>query len=385
MITPAKLIPVIVILIIAVGATYTIIPYISGGTPTQTSTTASSSYTQPFASSTPTTQPQSTIAPSTTTTTTTGSVPTSNAWAAVGSEGVLRLTSEPPADYPKPPVYVNGSFMDFYYIKARFNLTVGNETSNFTVTWRISRGPYTATCYNYFDEDYVTKEVDNALILNVQYMFDDGYWFNVTVFMPNSTMIWAFNEIPVMGLDIHATPHGAQRDILGAIVKSSDPSNNGWWSSAEPLMSAIEASKCRPVVHGSPEVGSLMDHLSLWLNLKIPTFLEPLEGLGALTYLGEESEDYFISGDDLLYHDGTVVMTYLGTEEYPGTGVVMHVYNATFTTDRGNLVAWMKVAAESIIPLEYHATYPNGEALQGTPVSIDFKVLDAGLGAPLPP
>ncbi len=389
MVAPAKIIPVIVALIIAVGAAYAIMPYISGGTPAQTSTTTGGSYTQPTqpftSSTTSTTQPQSTTAPSTTTTTGTEPVPTSNAWAEVETEGDLRLTSEPPADYPKPPVYVNSSFMDFYYIKARFNLTVGNVSSNFTITWRISRGPYTATCYNYFDDNYVTREVSNALILNTQYVFDDGYWFNITVFMPNSTMIWAFNKIPIIGFDTDATPHGAQRDILGAIVKSSDPNNNGWWSSAEPLMPPLEAAKCRPVVEGSPEVDSLGRHLELWLNLQIPSFLEPFEALEALTFLGQENEDHFIASNDYLYHEGTVKMTYLGLMKYPGTGVRMHIYNVTMLTDTGNVQAWMVVAAESIMPLEYHVRYPNGEALQGTPVSIDFEVLDAELGPPLPP
>ncbi len=372
MVVSSKVISIVIALIIAVGAAYVVMPYLGGGAPAQTSTTSSAQTAPATTSPTPTT-------------TSAGPIPSSNAWVEVGSDGVLRLTSEPPGDYREPPVYVNGSFMDFYYIEARFNLTVGNVSSNFTITWGISRGPYTATCYNYFDDNYVTMEVSNALILNTRYVFDDGYWFDITVYMPNATMIWAFNEIPIIGFDTHATPHGAQYDVLGAVVKSSDPDNNGSWSSAQPLMPPLEATKCYPVVHGSPEVDSLGKHLDLWLNLQIPLFLEPYEGLDALTYLGEETEDFFVSSNDYLYHNGWVKMTYLGTEEYPGTGVVMHVYNVSFTTDTGNLVAWMKVAAESIIPIEYHVRYPNGEALQGVPVSIDFKVLDAELGPPLPP
>ena len=53
--------------------------------------------------------------------------------------------------------------------------------------------------------------------------------------------------------------------------------------------------------------------------------------------------------------------------------MVMHVYNVSFMTDTGNLVAWMKVVAEFIITVKYHAWYPNGEVLQGTSVSIDFR------------
>ncbi|GEM_PF-5116462 len=377
----SKAIALAVIAVVAVGAALTLTPKI-GGTPAIDTATTTTTSGPPAGHTTST---YYTATSGITTTTDEGAVPQSNAWAITDEVGGLWLTSEPPELPRESPVYVNGSFMDFHSIRAVFNLSVGDESSNFVISWRMSRGPYTATCYNYFNGEYVERDVSDALILNTQYVFDDGYWFNATVYLPNASMIWAFNNPPLIRFDIHATPHGAQHDVLGAVIESSDPGNQGRWSSSQPLLSPDEASKCNPVVDGSPEAYSLIQHLGPWLNLQLTTLLEPLEGVQALSYLGEKQTEHFTSSDDLLYHEGVVRMTYLGTEEYPGTGVVMHIYNVSFTTDTGNLVVWMKVAAESIIPIEYHARYPKGEVLQGTPVSIDIKVLNAELGPPLSP
>ncbi len=365
---PSKIVPAIIALAVVIGVAYAIIPEIAGVESPQTITSISGSQPQP--------------AP---TAASTGAVQQSNAWAVADEVGNLWLTSEPSELPRKSPVYVNGTFMDFYSMRAEFNLSVGNESSSFIMSWRMGRGPYTAICYDYFSGEYVSREVGNALIVSTHYVFRDGYWFNVTVYLPNASMVWAFNSPPLIRFDAHATPHGAQRDVLGAVIESSDPGDRGQWSSSQPLLSFDEASRCSPVVEGSPEAYSLIEHLRPWLNLQLPTLLGPLEGLSALSYLGEKQTERFVSSDDFLYHEGVVRMTYLGTEKYPGTGVVMHVYNVSFTTDTGNLVVWMKVAAESIIPIEYHARYPRGEALQGVPITIDVKVLDAELGPPLLP
>lgn len=378
MISVSKAVSVLIVIAVVVGsAAY----YIStqGTAPARTTTTTLTG------GSTTTGTHTTSWSPTGTTTTTTSAPEASNVWELEDEPGNLRLTSEPYAEpYPPPaPFYVNGTFMDFRYIKARFWLRVGDQSVNFTVTWRLRTGPYTAVCHDFIDNVDVERRVEDAIIVNAYYVFDDGYWINATAYLPNATDIWTMNKLPIIQFDVFATPHGAQIRILGAEYESSDPGSNGWWSSAQPLLGPENGSRCSPIVKGSPEADSLRNHLSLWYGLQLPILLGPEEGLLELVHLGEEEESSFMSSSGYPYNNGVVRMTYLGTEEYPGTGVMVHVYNASFTTDTGYVSSWMRVSPESLIPLEYHARYPEGESLQGVPVAIDFEVIEAGLGEPL--
>ncbi len=373
MIITVKLLAILALLLVATGAIvyYMILGLGITGSPVAGNTTTTIS----GGGQTTTT---SRASGTSTTTTATGGAGASNAWLVSGEEVELRLTSEPLEPAKHAPVYINGVFHNYSYIKMLFKLTIGNETKSLVFTWSLGTGPYTARCHNFMDDRDISIELDNATIITVAYNFSDGYWIKTTVYLKDAEYIWAFNKAPIPYLDTYATPHGAQAVILGAVYESSDPRSNGWWSSAIPFLPIDEGAACEAIVHGSPEVDSLQEHLEPWLNLNIPGLLQPVEAFELLQELGQiDSESFTATAEGSPYNEGTMRMNYLGLTEYPGTGVEMHMYNVTITTDTEWITAWTLVAAESIIPIEYHAYYPQGIDLQGTPARIDIKVVEA--------
>ncbi len=369
----AKIIPLVLVTAIIIGAAtyYTIIQTSQG---TGIEATTPSNETQDTGGTTATTTAKQSASPT---------VPGGreyNIWGRADEIGNLRLTSLPGPPPTLAPVLVNGEFYNFSSMKMRFNLTVGDDSSNFTLTWSMGRGPYTALCRNLDSGEEVSREINDALIIRIRYEFGDGYWLSANVYLPNATWLFMFNNPPIIDLETSATPHGAQAQILGAEFDSSDPGSRGKWSSAIPLLSADESWQCEAVVEGSPEAYSLLDHLTLWMSLDIPHILQPEEGFYELYLLGEKDEiSYTAHSFEGPYSKGLVKAEYKGLIEYPGTGMKMHVYNVTMTTDTGYVSAWALVAAEFLIPIEYHAYYPHGTNSNGEPVHIDIAVIEATL------
>jgi len=296
-----------------------------------------------------------------------------------GEEVGLWLTSDPVAGR-LAPIYMDGVFYNYTYIRMVFSLKEGGMENSFILSWRLRNGPYTAVCHNYMEDRDISISLENATILDISYKFSDGYWINAIVYLKDTEWIWAFNSPPIIDLNTYATPHGAQSRILGTVFESSDQGSNGWWSSAIPLLPEDEGAACDAVIHGSPEAFSLVQHLDPWINLGVPVILQPEEAFFLLSQLGDATTLYFTADSPASpYNSGTMHITYLGEGEYPGTNTVMHLYNITITTDTGYVDAWTVVAAESIIPIEYYAHYPHGFSGQGQPIIIRLKVVEAGI------
>ncbi len=325
-----------------------------------------------------------TVSSSNTTTGTSGEVVegknNTNIWDLTPEYTVIRLThTQPPDPYP-PPVLINGTYYDFDYAKFHFEYRVLNKTLTFNVTWSSEEVSYTAKCHDFINGQDIIGSLDNTLKITYSYNFTNGYWFRAQIYLPeNSTALDYLIILPFPPLEVEATPHGAEHFVLGAKFTSSDPSSNGEWTSSQVLLPMVIASECTPIVKGTPEAYSFKNEISLMNNHDIAVTFMPFEIASPQGILSQLNKTIKSPSAFEAYSYYYYKVTPIGTVKYPGIGFNVEAYNLTFWTEPDYVHGYYIIVSQSIIPILYHAEFPQGDYMDGSTVTVTIKLLDANI------
>ncbi|MCE4620064.1 MAG: hypothetical protein F7C33_03470 [Desulfurococcales archaeon] len=334
---------------------------------------------------TTTNQKSSTTEPATTPQTTTMNQETGErnevtAWDIAEEFTTIRLMHEPGDQGLPSPVLVNGSLYDFSYAKLEYNYTIGNTSIAYNYTWILKNTSYTASCHDIMNDKTITRSTPNALHYKITYKFTDGYWITVDAYVPANatTAIYYLSTPAPRSLATWATPGAGREGALGAVIHSSDTGSNGEWTSALPLLPEDMIGRCEPIVKGNPSIYSLLDKFNPLSGHDIAMMFMPPDlndPTGILSTIGKTIE--LNRGTGAPYQHAYYKITPVGEGEYPGLPGNTTIYNLTFWTQPDYVHGYYIIIAQSIVPLEYHAVFPQGDNQNGTPITITIKLLDA--------
>ena len=304
------------------------------------------------------------------------------AWDIAEEFTTIRLAHEA-GDHGLPsPVLVNGTLYDFSYAEIEFNYTIGNETIAYNYTWSLEKTSYTASCRDTMQNEIVSRSAPAVLHYTIAYKFPDGYWVRVDVYVPsNSTTAMYYLSTPSpASLETWATPNAGREGALGAVFHSSEQGSTGEWTSALPLLPEDMIGRCEPVVKGHPDANSLLDRLDPLSDHDLAQIFMPpdlSDPSGILSDVGRTVE--LDRGSGAPYEHAYYKVMPVGEGEYPGIPGNVTIYNLTFWTEPDYVHGYYIIIAESIVPLEYHVVFPRGDYLNGVPVVVTIRLLDASL------